>query len=161
MGARTKEDYINRKFGMLTVMEKIIIDNHTYWKCICDCGNEKTVKHYHLKRGYVKSCGCRGTFKNAIQKKLEKYCVNNTYIPTLSNERKINSNNTSGYRGVSYRKDRNKYRAYIKFQGKDIFLGHYDNIDDAIKARKDAEKEYFGEFAPQIHLYEQYGIKEN
>ena len=144
MGARTKEDYINRKFGMLTVMEKIIIDNHTYWKCICDCGNEKTVKHYHLKRGYVKSCGCRGTFKNAIQKKLEKYCVNDTYIPTLSNERKINSNNTSGYRGVSYRKDRNKYRAYIKFQGKDIFLGHYDNIDDAIKARKDAEKEYFG-----------------
>ena len=67
MGARTKEDYINRKFGMLTVMEKIIIDNNTYWKCKCDCGNEKTVKHYHLNCGYVRSCGCRGTFYNAIQ----------------------------------------------------------------------------------------------
>ena len=40
-----------------------------------------------------------------------------------------------------------------------MFLGHFDNKDDAIRARLNAEVKYFGEFAPQKHLYEQYGIK--
>ena len=30
--------------------------------------------------------------------------------------------------------------------------------DDAIKARLNAEAKYFGKFAPQRHLFEQYGI---
>lgn len=30
--------------------------------------------------------------------------------------------------------------------------------DDAIKARLNVEVKYFGEFAPQKHLYKQYGI---
>ncbi|MFR6158363.1 MAG: hypothetical protein ACLUJV_02415 [Blautia producta] len=38
-----------------------------------------------------------------------------------------------------------EYRAYIKFQKKDIFLGYFDRIQDAIEARLIAEKEYFGE----------------
>lgn len=38
-----------------------------------------------------------------------------------------------------------KYRAYIKYQRKDIFLGNFDRIEDAIEARLIAEKEYFGE----------------
>lgn len=39
-----------------------------------------------------------------------------------------------------------------------IHLGYFDNKDDAIKARLYAEQKYFKEFAPQKHLYEQYGI---
>jgi len=40
----------------------------------------------------------------------------------------------------------------------DIYIGLFDNKDDAIKARLKAEKKYFGEFAPQRHLFEQYEI---
>lgn len=56
------DDLTGKKFGMLSVIE---IDeplsekrNRVYWKCICDCGNEKSVSAYHIKHGDIKSCGC-------------------------------------------------------------------------------------------------------
>jgi hypothetical protein len=67
-------------------------------------------------------------------------------------------NNLSGYIGVHIYKKYNKYNAFIAYKGKDINLGYYENIEDAIAARLQAEKKYFGEFAPQKHLFEQYGI---
>ena len=42
--------------------------------------------------------------------------------------------------------------------GKNIYLGVFVNKEDAIKTRLNAEQKYFGEFAPQQHLYEQYNI---
>lgn len=63
--------------------------------------------------------------------------------------RSIQGNNTSGTPGVNFRKDRNKWRAFITVDGKQISLGMYENKDDAIKARKAAEEKYFGEFAPK------------
>ena len=42
---------------------------------------------------------------------------------------------------------------------KSIWLGEYADKDDAIKARLLAEAKYFGDFAPQHHLFEQYGIE--
>ena len=66
------------------------------------------------------------------------------------------STNKSGVSGVCYSK--NKYMAYIYYNYKKIELGSFDNKNDAIIARLKAEKEYFGEFAPQQYLFEQYGI---
>jgi hypothetical protein len=57
------------------------------------------------------------------------------------------SNNTSGYKGVSYRKDRKKWRAYIKKEGKFMALGHYDSKKDAYSAYCDAARKYHGAFA--------------
>lgn len=54
------------------------------------------------------------------------------------------STNTSGHGGVY--KNRNRWRARIKVDNKLINLGSYENIEDAVKARKEAEKKYFGEF---------------
>lgn len=74
--------------------------------------------------------------------------------------RSIQSNNTSGIVGISWREDRHKYRAYITVKNKkQIFLGYFADKNDAIIARLEAEKKYFGEFAPQRHLFPQYGIK--
>ena len=40
-----------------------------------------------------------------------------------------------------------KYRARIMVNRKEIRLGHFEKIEDAIEARKLAEKKYFGEYA--------------
>lgn len=58
---------------------------------------------------------------------------------------KIKSNNTSGYKGVSWFKYNNKWCAYITNEKKRIFLGYYENKEDAIKVRKNAEILYFGD----------------
>ena len=144
MSHRTKENLVGQDFGLLHVEEKVMINNHTNWGCSCRCGGSKIVLHRDLKNGSVKSCGCRGTFQDSMSKSMEEYYKNGTYIPGIQ-RKELNSNNTSGFRGVSYRKDRGKYRAYIKFQKKDIFLGNFDRIEDAIEARMLAEREYFGE----------------
>lgn len=59
----TGQDLINMRFGMLTAKEFIGRDNTgtnsiALWRCICDCGNEKIVKHHNLVFGHTKSCGC-------------------------------------------------------------------------------------------------------
>ncbi|OHX43429.1 AP2 domain-containing protein [Cytobacillus oceanisediminis] len=51
------------------------------------------------------------------------------------------SNNKSGYTGVCSHGE-NKYRAYISRKGKRKYLGLFDTIDEAAKARKEAEEYY-------------------
>lgn len=55
---------------------------------------------------------------------------------------KTSSNNTSGTTGVGWSKQSGKWRAHIMLDRKQIHLGFFDNIDDAIKARKQAEEKY-------------------
>lgn len=73
----------------------------------------------------------------------------NLRIATISQNamnRVIGSNNTSGTTGVVWVKNRNKWKAEIKLNGKLIFLGEYDKFEDAEKRRKEAESELFGQF---------------
>ena len=51
------------KFGRLTIIgvsRKVESGNREryYWRCKCDCGNEKEVRTDCLTSGLVKSCGC-------------------------------------------------------------------------------------------------------
>lgn len=71
----------------------------------------------------------------------------------------LRKNNSSGITGVNFRKDRNKWRSFIMVDKKQIALGLYDDINDAIRARLEGELKYFGEFAPQIDLFEKYGVQ--
>lgn len=67
-------------------------------------------------------------------------------------------NNTSGVIGVVWHKQSQKWESRINITGKRKTLGRFKDIIDAIKSRLMAEMQYYGEFAPQKHLYEQYGI---
>lgn len=67
-------------------------------------------------------------------------------------------NNTSGFSGVSWDKERSKWVAYIVIDKKRKKLGRFDDKKDAIKTRLLAEEKYFGEFAPQRHLFKEYSI---
>lgn len=60
----------------------------------------------------------------------------------------IRSDNTSGTTGVSWRKEKNKWYAYIRVNGKKKHLGYFNTKEEAAEARRQAEIEYFGEFAP-------------
>lgn len=57
------------------------------------------------------------------------------------------SDNTSGVTGVIWYKTKNKWRAEIIVNKKHISLGYYKNFEDAVKARKEAEEKYFGEYS--------------
>lgn len=50
------------------------------------------------------------------------------------NTRKIQSNNTSGYRGVNFDKAKQKWRAQIHYKNKNRHLGYFKNKIDAAKA---------------------------
>lgn len=60
----------------------------------------------------------------------------------------LRSNNTSGYKGVSYHSRQKKYQAYINDGNrKYVALGCYKNPIDAAKAYNSAAKRMFGKFA--------------
>ncbi len=54
--------------------------------------------------------------------------------------------NTSGVRGVYWHKNKQMWQANIQIDNKLLYLGIFDSKQDAIKARKDAEKKYFNEY---------------
>ena len=56
-------------------------------------------------------------------------------------------NSTSGVTGVCFHKGTQKWTAYIRKDGKRIYLGVFSNFDDAVKARKQAEEKYFKEWS--------------
>lgn len=53
--------------------------------------------------------------------------------------RSIFKNNTSGFKGVTFNRNRNKWVATININGKLVNLGGFDEVLDAAKARKEAE----------------------
>lgn len=68
-----------------------------------------------------------------------------THQQNLFNQN-LNCRNTSGYKGVSYDKKREKWEAYIKINGKKKHIGRYETATDAALAYDKKAVEYFGEF---------------
>lgn len=72
---------------------------------------------------------------------------------------KLRKDNTSGVSGVSWDKKSSKWVARININtNQRISLGTYSNFNEAVIARLKAEQQYYGDFAPQKHLYKKYGI---
>lgn len=142
------EDLTGKKFGRLTVNSYAgRKNNKTYWNCTCECGNTTVADSYSLKNGSIVSCGCRRTETIAIgQDTIRNSDIDGTNLKFISPSRKMNRNNTTGIRGVSFITSKQKYRAQITFKGKAISLGDFDKIEDAAEARKQAERELFGTF---------------
>lgn len=65
------------------------------------------------------------------------------------NRRNINKNNTSGHKGVTWNKATNCWMAYIHIDNKYKNLGYFQDIKDAIEARKNAEIKVYGEYRSQ------------
>lgn len=142
------EDLTGKKFGRLTVASYAgRKNNKTYWNCTCECGNNAVADSYALKNGSIVSYGCRRHETITIgQDAIRNLDVDGTNLKFVSPDRKMNRNNTTGIRGVSFITSKQKYRAQITFKGKAISLGDFDNIEDVAEARKQAEEELFNTF---------------
>lgn len=144
-------DLVGRRFGRLEV-----IANDTrkgYVICRCDCETVKSIRATQLtKADPVQSCGCiqkevaSGVGSTTAKKNFAPFYAESLQYHTnfhVIEANKPNCKNTSGYPGVWYHKKRGLWEAYISIHRKRIFLGRYAKKEDAIKARKRAEEEYF------------------
>lgn len=140
------------------VIAEAIIDSEDYDKV-------KDKKWSYLKIGYV--CCCtenlflhRLLMKDKLKSKNDTVDhINRNKLDNRKNNLRILTkqqnllnkgvqiNNTSGVRGVRVRKLNNNivYEARISLNNKEKYLGRYKTIEEAMKVRKQAEKELFGE----------------
>lgn len=70
---RHLKDITGNRYGKLTAVERIWINNKPYWRCVCDCGREKITEVRYLNSGKVNSCGCLfSVAQNKMKEILEK-----------------------------------------------------------------------------------------
>lgn len=147
------KDFVGKRFGMLTVIEYAgKWDGMHRWRCRCDCGKESIVGQTLLQSGKTKSCGC---LQNQIVYDNMRF-VEGTSVAKLEKAdiRRISSN-TSGVNGVYQNRRNGKWNAQITFKGKTYYLGSYGKIEDAAKARKQAEEHLYGGFLDwYYHVYQ-------
>lgn len=68
-------------------------------------------------------------------------------IENQQNKIKCRTPKTSVYKGVHWRKDRNRFRVYIMAEGRSIYLGSFKCEHAAAKSYNDAATKYFGKYA--------------
>lgn len=75
----------------------------------------------------------------------QRYNLRPATVKQNNENRQLASNNTSGHPGVYFNKrnKNKKWEARIFHYGKQVFLGNYTTKEEAIKARKEAEKKYY------------------
>lgn len=70
-----RKDIKDRKFGLLTAIERLETTNgnETIWLCRCDCGAETKVQLNNLISGHTISCGCQKIkSQKDVSKRVEK-----------------------------------------------------------------------------------------
>lgn len=144
-----KVNLIGKRIGMLTVVSRKTENKRSYYLCKCDCGNEKWIRIDALRK--ATSCGCirekkiKSNAEEFVKAHLEKNIIENVNVSLLLRDKPI-SKNKSGVTGVSWCHEKCKWVAQIGFKGKVYYLGRYENKEDAIKARKDAEEKLHKQF---------------
>ncbi len=156
-----EKDLTGKKFERLTVIKKDE-DRKNHWICKCDCGNIVSVLDFYLIHGKTKSCGCYRadrarkhleSIRDITNKANKELSIDGTRISALT--KSACSNSKTGVKGV-IKVDGGKYTAAIKLRGKSKHLGTFDTIEEAKRARKEAEKVYY---QPIIDKYKK--MKEN
>ena len=144
----------------LTRGEFAIVDNEDFewlnqWRWYCDAYG------YAIRKPYIRGTGRKHQkglsirmhrLINKTPKGLETDHINRNTLDNRkinlrtvsSQQNKFNTNiridNTSGYKGVTWDKQTNKWMSQIGIDGKNIKLGRYFHLKEAIDARENAEE---------------------
>ena len=156
-------DLSSHSYGICRIQtgQEFIFDKEDY--------NKIKIYSWHMHHGYVVARSKDDTDKeiyvqDVIMDNLDKkFIIDHIKTEDKLDNRKCNlrktndcgnmqnhkrySNNTSGVTGVGWKKSSNKWFATINYNKKSIFLGYFVNYNDAVKARKQAEEIYHGEFS--------------
>lgn len=134
--------------------EKVLVNNEDF-----ECLNQW--KWYLSAKGYaVRKPGKSAVFMHRLINKTpadkqtdhinhNKLDNRRTNLRSVTNQqnhfnRPIDSNNTSGHKGVSWDSARSRWTAYIVKDNRTFHLGRFLNIEDAVNARLNAEEIYHG-----------------
>lgn len=97
-----------------------------------------TIHNGEIPEGYVVDHTCYTTL-----------CVNPAHLQAVTpqenvqNRSGLNSNNTSGFRGVSFNKRRGKYMAYIRLNRQHRTIGYFEDPAEAALAASKARQTYY------------------
>ena len=149
---------VGDKYGYLTLIEDTGMrrqNGNVIWKCQCECGNivhrsSDSINQSLIKRCVI-SCGCKKDksvgqrLKNdpvRIEKARESLGQFEGTTMVGISDQKLQKNNTSGYRGVSYNGKRNIWRARLMLARKE-YCGEFKTKEEAIAYRKYLEDVYY------------------
>jgi hypothetical protein len=118
-----------RKYKKMSVNRKTVYVHHAIF-----------LMHHGFLPKYIDHIDC-----DSLNNKIENLRAA-TQSQNMGNS-KIRKSNTSGYKGVTFRKDTKKWQSAIMLNGKHISLGSYITKEEAAEAYKTGAKKYFGEFA--------------
>ena len=139
-GCLRRKDIKNKKFGKLTALKIVGVDRYRNmrWECLCDCG-KLCIRGLNIlnDNSCCNYCANLKSYANGYAK----FMLEGTNLGTIKSK-KLMRTNTTGVKGVSLHKC-GKYRARIKFKGKEYNLGLFYTVEEAAKARKQAEEIYF------------------
>lgn len=147
-------DIVGNKYGKLYVIKDVGTseDGHSLFRCKCDCGNEKGIKVCNRWKksfiNFLKDMGNRPSSKHTIDRinPHGDYTPENCRWATLlqqSHNQRVHSTSTTGVAGIYYVKNKDHFHTAIAIKSKRIFIGLFDNIKEAIIARRNAELFYW------------------
>lgn len=157
---KAKDKYEGKEvngFFIKKILDKT--DKKNQFECIAvcpKCGNDCKTTLARIKSGITKCKFCNRDMGEKVHTVNEILKVDGTDLASLRARMSgtINKNSTTGANGVALT-PKGRYRAYINFRRKQIGLGVYDDINDAIAARKEAEKLVYGKILEENEGWEQ------
>lgn len=119
-----------------------------YYLCKCDCGKKFIVGGDELSK-HPYSCGCTPKPQRSETGRLNDWALGydkdkHTMTCMTKKERAVYITSKSGVSDVRWVKQRNRWVARITYRQKEYFLGYFKTKEDAINARVEGEKKYFG-----------------
>jgi group I intron endonuclease len=150
------KDFSGQKFGLLTAVEKLphYKNDETYYRCICECGNEKIASASNLKTGHIRTCGAD------VHKKSQFRILN---IPKDDNAKNYYvyrhvSPSGKSYIGITKQKPERRFQNGFGYKTQDSFFRAiakygWDNFTHEILEEGLTEKEACEKEAYYIDLY--------
>ena len=140
---------INIKTGRI-LKQCLNTNRYKYVSISGDKNSKKFSKQIHrlIAEHFIPNPNNKDNIDHIDNNKQNNYIKNLRWSSSSENCRNssLSKRNTSGCKGVSFIKKRNKWQAQIMHNHKTIHLGLFDDKINAIKARINKSKELFGEY---------------